>query len=218
MKLLVGIATGLALVLGAASLARAGGVQPDPRLGDTLLGKSDGIAYVNDPDFAAMASFPRVEAACPEAPGKWRIAGGGFDVSGGADASQVVAGSFPADLDDFYGDDDQALDDHWGVSSGVSVGTTVTSYAVCTKWSGLKQKRIEVPNSPSGERSHVAKCGRGKKISGGGGSISTSESYVSSMFPKKARRWKFSAYDAVGGIGGMNNYVVCVPQSGPDRS
>ena len=30
------------------------------------------------------------------------------------------------------------------------------------------------------------------------------------MFPKKFNQWKFSAYDTIGGIGGMNNYVVCV--------
>ena len=107
-----------------------------------------------------------------------------------------------------FGDDDGVIDDYWQVSADVSVGTTVTAYAICTKWDKLKYKNKSVPNSPSGERSHVVRCGRGK-VSGGGGTISTSDSYMSSMFPKKGKRWKFSAYDVLGGIGGMNNYVIC---------
>ena len=207
----------LKVVVGASALACAmalpasAGMAPDPRPGDTLLGKSDGIAYVSDPEFAAMATSTETGTACPETPGKWRIAGGGFSLVGGADASQRVGSSAPADLLDFYGDDDLQRDDYWRTGAVVSVGTTVTSYAICTKWDGLKQKEIEVPDSDSGERSHVAKCGPGKKISGGGGAIATSDSYASSMFPKKARRWKFSAYDTIGGIGGMANYVVCTP-------
>ena len=207
MKLLAGMATGMWLLLGAAPVAN-GGMAPDPRPGDTVLGKSGGITYVSDPDFAAMATFTETGATCPDVPGRWRIAGGGFDVTGGADSTQTVASSAPADMLDDYGDNDLFRDDFWRVSAGVSVGTTVTSYAICTKWSGLKYKDKSVPNSPSGERSHVVKCGRGK-VSGGGGGISTADSYVSSMFPKKRKRWKFSAYDTVGGIGGMNNYVIC---------
>ncbi|HYH61352.1 MAG TPA: hypothetical protein VD766_05760 [Solirubrobacterales bacterium] len=192
------------------ALPASAGMAPDPRPGDTLLGKSGGVAYVSDPDFAAMATSTETGAACPDTPGKWRIVGGGFSLVGGADASQRVASSAPADLLDLYGDDDLKRDDFWRIAAVVSVGTTVTSYAICTKWSGLKQKEVTVPDSDSGERSHVAKCGPGKKVSGGGGGISTSDSYVSSMFPKnKSRRWKFSAYDSIGGIGGMHNYVVC---------
>lgn len=207
MKLLVGMATGMGLLLGAASPASAG-MAPDPRPGDTFLGKSNGVAYVEDADFAAGAEYLEVEAACPDVPGDWKVAGGGFQVSGGADSTHRVAGSHPADLLDFYGDNDLIRDDYWRTAAGVSVGSTVTSYAICTKWSGLKYKSKAVPDSPSGERSHVAKCGRGK-ISGGGGSISTADSYVSSMFPRKGKRWKFSAFDTIGGIGGMNNYVIC---------
>ena len=180
----------------------------DPRPGDEALGKSNGVAYVSDPEFAPGAAFIDATAGCPGLPGPWRLTGGGFQVTGGADSSQVVASSTPNDLASSFGDKDVRPDDYWRVSAGVSVGTTVTSYAICTKWSGLKHKRIEVPDSASGERAHVAKCNRGR-ISGGGGSISTSESYVSSMFPRKKRRWKFAAFDTIGGIGGMSNYVIC---------
>jgi hypothetical protein len=207
MRRLVGIVAGTGVFLGAVTLALAGG-PTDPRPGDALLGKSGGVAYVSDPEFAAAATFVGAAAACPELPSKWRLAGGGFELTGGADATQVVATSVPSDLENTFGDDDKTIDDWWRVSAGVSIGTTVTSYAVCTKWSGLKYKNKAVPDSPSGERSHIVKCGRGK-VSGGGGSISTSDSYVSSMFPRKRKRWKFSAFDTAGGIGGMNNYVIC---------
>ncbi len=208
MRLLVGIVAGIGLLFGAAWPASAG-MAPDPRPGDTVLGKSDGLTYVSDPDFAEMATSVEVGAACPDIPGKWRVAGGGFDVAGGADSSQTLSSSSPGDLLDVYGDNDLLLDDFWRVAGSVSVGTTVTSYAICAKWSAIKQKRIEVPDSDSGERSHIAKCGRGE-ISGGGGAIATSNSYMSSMFPKKNDRWKLSAFDTTGGIGGMRNYVVCV--------
>jgi hypothetical protein len=182
---------------------------PDPRPGDTYLGKSNGIAYVSDPDFAAMQTNIEGGAACPEAPGKWRIAGGGFELDGGADVTQRVLRSSPGDLLDVYGDNDLKRDDFWGTSATVSVGTTVTTYAICTKWDGIKQKRMDVPDSPSGERSHVAKCKSGR-ISGGGGGISSGNSYTSSMFPKGKRKWKFAAFDAADGIGGMDSYYVCV--------
>ena len=55
MKRLVGMAVGIGLAFCAADLASAG-MAPDPRPGDTLLGKSGGIAYVYDPDFAGMAT------------------------------------------------------------------------------------------------------------------------------------------------------------------
>src|SRR5215210_1313982 len=121
MKFSVGMAAGLSIFLGASAAANAG-MAPDPRPGDTLLGKSDGISYVTDADFAAMATFTETGAACPNDPGKWRIAGGGFEVTGGADATQVVASSIPADLLDVYGDNDLKMDDYWRVSAGVSVG------------------------------------------------------------------------------------------------
>jgi hypothetical protein len=208
MRRLAGIVAGTGAFLGAVALAGAGAAT-DPRLGDTLLGKSGGVAYVSDSEFAAGASFLDAAATCPDLPSsKWRITGGGFALTGGADAGQAVASSHPADLDESFGDGDQAIDDWWRASADVSIGTTITSYAVCTKWSGLKHKNKAVPNSPSGERSNIVKCGRGK-VSGGGGSISTSDSYVSSMFPRKGKRWKFSAFDTLGGIGGMSNYVIC---------
>jgi len=208
MKLFAGMATGLGLLLGVVPVAN-GGMAPDPRPGDTFLGKSDGISYVSDPDFAAMAMSLEGGAACPDAPGKWRVTGGGFELSGGADATQRIVSSAPSDLLDLYGDDDSVRDDFWRIGAVVSVGTTLTTYVTCAKWDSIKQKGIEVPGSSSGERKHVAKCGRGE-ISGGGGSIGSSNSYVSSMFPKSLTRWSFKAFDGVGGIGGMNNYIVCV--------
>lgn len=208
MKLLVGMATGMGFLLGAAAVAN-GGMAPDPRPGDTLLGKSDGIAYVSDPDFAAGAMSLEGGAACPNAPGRWRVTGGGFELVGGTDATLRVGSSSPSDLLDFYGDDDLLLDDFWRIGAVVSAGTTLTTYATCAKWDSIKQKRVEVPDSSSGERKHLAKCRRGE-ISGGGGAIGSSNSYVSSMFPKSLTRWSFRAFDGVDGVGGMNNSIVCV--------
>jgi hypothetical protein len=140
------------------------------------------------------------------------VVGGGFGLAGGADATQRVASSTPSDLYTEYGDPDSQLDDFWRIGATASVGTTLTTYAICAKWDGMKQKRIEVPDSPTGSRKNVVKCGNGKTISGGGGSIGSSNSYTSSMFPKRASRWERRVFDGVGGIGGMANYVVCVPE------
>ena len=89
MKLLVGMATGLGVLLGAAPLAGAGAFV-DPRPGDTLLGKDGGVAYVSDPEFAAAASYVEASTACPDPSSKWRLSGGGFSLAGGADSTQVV--------------------------------------------------------------------------------------------------------------------------------
>ena len=207
MKLLVGMATGIGLLL-VVPVTNAG-MAPDPRPGDTVLGKSDGITYVSDPDFAAMAMSLEGGATCPDVPGKWRVTGGGFELSGGADATQRIASSAPSDLLDLYGDDDLVRDDFWRIGAVVSVGTTLTTYVTCAKWDSIKQKAVEVPDGSASERKHVAKCGRGQ-ISGGGGGIGSSNSYVSSMFPKSLTKWSFRAFDGVGGPGGMNNYFVCV--------
>ena len=208
MKQLVGVGAAIAVALAAAAPAGAG-MAPDPRPGDVALGKSDGIAYVSDPDFAAAAMSLEGGAACPDAPGKWRVTGGGFELSGGADATQRVLGSAPSDILDVYGDNDSKSDDYWDVSAVVSIGTTLETYATCAKWDVIRPKRIDVPNSSSGERKHVARCKRGK-ISGGGGGIGSGGSYVSSMFPKSLTRWSFKALDAADGAGSVDAYVVCV--------
>jgi hypothetical protein len=150
------MAAGVALALGGLDSASAG-MAPDPRPGDTVLGKANGLTYVSDADFANMQTSTETGATCPDVPGKWRIAGGGFSIEGGADSTQVLGGSTPTDMLDLYGDNDLEMDDFWRVSATVSVGTTVTSYAICTKWDDLKYKRIDVPDSASGERSHIVK-------------------------------------------------------------
>src|SRR5687767_7037839 len=131
MKAWAGIVAGIG-ALALASSADAG-MAPDPRPGDTVLGKSDGISYVSDPDFAAMQTSLEGGAACPETPGKWRVIGGGFELTGGADSTQRVASSTPQDLLDLYGDDDLITDDFWRIGAVVSVGTTLTTYATCAK-------------------------------------------------------------------------------------
>ena len=130
-------------------------------------------------------------------------------VSGGADSTHRVAGSHPSDLLDFYGDDDLILDDYWRVAAGVSIGTTVTSYAICTKWSGLKYKSKSGPGLrhrralPHRQVRPRADLGRRRKH------LDHGQLRELDVPEEEGKQWKFSAFDTIGGIGGMNNYVVC---------
>ena len=185
------------------------GMAPDPRPGDTLLGKEGGLAYVSDPETATDPGLTQAYAACPDAGGPWRLTGGGLVTSGSDPESGFeIKASRPLDMLDLYGDDDSELDDYWDASVKVPVDSTVEAFAICAKWDRLKQKHVDVPDSPTGNRTATNQCARGK-VSGGGGFIATTGSYISSMYPKGDNRWRLSLVDAIGGIGGMGNYLIC---------
>ena len=197
-----------ALVAWPTGMAPAG-MAPDPRPGDTLLGKEGGLAYVSDAEGVTNPEYTEALAACPQTPGPWRIAGGGFQISGSEPESGfTLSASRPLDLLDAYGDNDDDNDDYWQASGDAPLTSTFESFAVCAKSNRLKQKRLDVPDSPSSDRSVTFRCSRGR-ISGGGGFIATSDSFISSIFPADGKRWKVRLFDTVGGNGGMEAWVIC---------
>jgi hypothetical protein len=186
------------------------GMVPDPRPGDEFLGKEGGLAYVVDAETVTNSSYTEANAACPQAGGAWRVVGGGFEVQGAPPESERrLSASRPLDMHDSYGDDDDELDDFWQTSIAAPLASTLETYAICSRWARVKQRFVSVPNGPSGERQATNRCARGE-LSGGGGFIATSGSFISSMYPKDESRWTLELADALGGIGGMGNYWVCV--------
>lgn len=185
------------------------GMAPDPRPGDTLLGKEGGLAYVSDPETVTNPEFTAALAACPSAGGRWRITGGGFQIAGLMPESMfTLSASRPLDLLDAYGDDDDDFDDYWQSSADAPAGSTLESFAICARSDRLKHKRLDVPDSSSSDRMATLECSRGKVV-GGGGFIATSNSFITSLYPGGDDRWKVRLHDVLGGIGGMEAWAVC---------
>ena len=185
------------------------GMAPDPRPGDTLLGKAGGLAYVNDPETVTNPDFTNALAACPNAGGQWRLTGGGFQVTGqDAESSFTVAVSRPLDMLDLYGDDDEDYDDYWDTYTASPVGSVFTSFAICTKSEAIRHKREDPGDHSSGNRSAREHCSKGKVV-GGGGFIATSDSFLGSTYPRSESQWRIRVFDTIGGIGGMEIWVIC---------
>lgn len=185
------------------------GMAPDPRPGDTLLGKEGGFAYVSDPETVSNPDFTAARAACPDAGGEWRITGGGLVIRGPMPESTfTVTSSRPLDLLDLYGDDDDDNDDYWEGSVDAPVASTLETFAICAKSQRIKHIRLDVPDSPTADRKVALSCSE-RRVVGGGGFIATSNSFISSLYPAGLKRWKLSLFDFQGGIGGMESWVVC---------
>jgi len=192
--------TALAAVL--ASSASAGFAE-DPRIGDVQLGKRDGIAYVKDAETVVDSGSTLAPTGCPGKGDSWRIAGGGFSAG---TAFNLINMTRPLD----YTDPDHAADDYWEVESNSSgVGTQITSYAVCVKEPKLKYVTAVAPDSPDADRVLSVDCpGKTKPISGGG-SISHSDSFLASLFPK-GNSLTAAAHDSLDGTGNFTADAVCL--------
>ena len=78
------------------------------------------------------------------------------------------------------------------------------------KFKGLKYKSIDFPDQPTGVRVATAGCSAGRKVTGGGGFIATTDSRVTSMYPSAADKWSVGAFDTGGGLGVTTLDFVCM--------
>ena len=179
------------------------GFAADPRIGDVQLGKRDGVAYVKDTETVADSGSTLAPAGCPGKGDAWRIAGGGFSAG---TAFNLINMTRPLD----YTDADHAADDYWEVESNASgVGTKITSYAVCMKEPKLKYVTAVAPDSSDADRVLSVDCpGKTKPISGGG-SISHSDSFLASLYPK-GNSLTAAAHDSLDGTGNFTADAVCL--------
>jgi len=195
----------------AASLLRASqafaGSQPDPRPGDKQLGTKGGIAYVSDTAISTNPLYTQSDATCPKLDNGWRIAGGGFRIG---DKAGSLSASRPLDIYLSFGDDDLDPDEFWEASGDAAVGKKLSSFAICMKEPKLKYVRVDTPDGDSVQRSAVDSCPGRTRPTGGGGFIATSDSYISSLFPKGKSKWSIGVYDTIGGSGGMTSDFVCL--------
>ena len=199
--LVVAFAT-VALAAVFASSASAG-FGADPRIDDVQLGKKHGIAYVKDTETVVDSGSTLASTGCPGKGDSWRVAGGGFSAGR---PFNLINMSRPLD----YTDADHAADDYWEVESNAAgVGTKVTGYAICMKERKLRYASAIAPDSSDGNRTLSIDCPGGTKPIGGGGSISHSDSFLSSLYPS-GNSWNVDAYDSLGGTGNLTADAVCL--------
>ncbi len=199
--LLVAMAT-IALAATIASSAFAG-FAADPNIGDKQLGRNDGIAYVKDAETVVDTGSTLASAGCPGKGDAWRVAGGGFDAG---HSFNLINMSRPLD----HSDADTAPDDYWEVeSNSADGGTKITSYAICMKEPKLKYVSAVAPDSATSERKLSVDCpGKSEPISGGG-SISHSDSFLTSLY-SKGGTWTAAVHDFNAGTGNFTADAVCL--------
>jgi hypothetical protein len=200
----IAIATAACLLLASPAFA---GSQPDPRPGDKQLGTKGGIAYVSDTVTSTNPVYTESDATCPKLNKGWRIAGGGVRVG---DKAGSLSASRPLDIYLSFGDDDLDPDEFWEASGDLALGKKLSSFAICIKEPKLHYVRADTPDGDSAPRSATDSCPGRTRPTGGGGFIATSNSYITSLFPKGRSKWSVGLYDAIGGIGGMTSDFVCL--------
>jgi hypothetical protein len=200
----IAIATAASLLLASQAFA---GSQPDPRPGDKQLGTKGGIAYVSDTVTSSNPVYTESDATCPKLDKGWRIAGGGFRVG---DKAGSLSASRPLDIYLSFGDDDLHPDEFWEASGDLALGKKLSSFAICIKEPKLHYVRADTPDGDSAPRSATDSCPGRTRPTGGGGFIATSNSYITSLFPKGRSKWSVGLYDGIGGIGGMTSDFVCL--------
>lgn len=205
-------------MLGAAiALAPAafGGSEPDPNTDDFDHGTSGGLRYRSDPT-VFTSGYGRVTAGCGSE--EFNTVGGGARLSGPSTADHAIQSTVPFD---WYDIDDEA-EDGWAASGlGASPGTLMT-FSICADGPTPTYRRNDVPSSSGPVRSAKQACGSGNgRVTGGGGRIATTDSFLSQSYPfdgsdgDKAPDdgWAIRVYDTLGGGGGMNVNAVC--RAGP---
>ena len=200
----IAIATAASLLLASQAFA---GSQPDPRPGDKQLGTKGGIAYVSDTVTSTNPAYTESDATCPKLNKGWRIAGGGVKVG---DKAGSLSASRPLDIYLAFGDDDLDPDEFWEASGDLALGKKLTSFAICMKEPKLEYVRVDTPDGDSAQRSAVDSCPGRTRPTGGGGFIATTNSYITSLFPKGKSKWSVGLHDEIGGIGGMTSDFVCL--------
>ena len=206
MKLALTSALATLIVSALAATSAFAGSDPNPLPGDTLLGKVDGLAYVLDEEETVNPAFTDALAACPNAGGAWRLTGGGARSS--SPIPDLVS-SRPLDLATSLGDADGARDDYWEVGTGESViGAELKGFAICSKMNGLRYSSEEFLDGPVSARSSTGTCPAGRIVTGGGGFVATTSSFLGSMYPAGGT-WTTAGFDNIGGAGTMTVDYVC---------
>ena len=197
--------------------AALAGSEPDPDTGDTDLGTS-GLRYSSDSEAFNLSNLGYARAVAGCGPETLHTAGGGVKLTGPGAADRRHSTTAPYDWYDL----DTAPEDGWVASGyGQSAGT-LTTFAICISKPQPTYLTSAVADSDHRVRSAERDCepGDGKAIAGGG-SIATSESFMSQSYPTDDGDgnatpddgWAIRVYDTVDGMGGMSLRVVC--HSGP---
>lgn len=198
----------------AASAALAGS-DPDPNTDDFDYGTSGGLRYRSDVEAFNMG-YARAVAGCGSE--EFNTIGGGVRLAGPSAADHRIASTVPYD---WYDLDDEAEDGWLASGLGATPGNVLT-FSICASGATPNYHRYDVPNSSGPVRSAKRACGSGNgRVTGGGGRIATSGSFLSQSYPfdgndgdkRPDDGWAIRVYDTAGGPGGMNVNAVC--RAGP---
>jgi hypothetical protein len=210
----------LTLVFTAATLAigaglAVAGVTPDPDTNDLDRGTTGGLRYASDSEAFNLdnAGFASDISGC--GPDDWHIVGGGVKLAGPSAKNRTFATTTPYDWLDL----DTVPEDGWRVAGYGGAAGNLTAFSICQE---APQPNYvggaELPDSPGNVRKFKQACGAGNgRVVGGGGSISTAQSFQSQSYPfdgpdgdsKPDDGWAARFYDTVGGIGGARLRAVC---------
>jgi len=210
-------ATVALLLLALPNLALAGGVAYNP--GDRDLGTAGRFRYRVDTAAYGGARFGEAFAGCGGQ--GWRAIGGGAAVLGDPDASWLAvtrSGDSTVDVD-------TDRDDGWEAGGFGEGGEGVRSWSICLRDDavGLAYARSELPDGAA-SRYGSAECPTDAwAMVSGGGLIATTGSWLAASWPADDAdadavledAWWISAWDTLGGIGGLYVYGVCAIGAGP---
>lgn len=207
----VSLVVGVCLVLAAAPGGVLAGSQPDPDLGDTVLGTVDGVRYSREIVDNQPNGYGFATAGC--GPAAFKLVGGGGK-AGSAVTTWLSDASFRS-----FPDSDQSRDDGFEQAAHGIVGGTTTAYAICVRDVQTKVVHAELPAGASSERTATIGCGGGSwHAAGGSVFIATSASWLGSSRPwdsgdagtEPDDGWTGTAYDTGNGGGGLGIFVGCV--------
>jgi len=208
----IGVLVGAILAVALPGGAFAG-EEPDPNVGDTVVGTVGGVRYAKESaPFAAVGGYAAATAGCGGA--SWHIVGGGGSTNGLPADTWQESQSFR----DFT-DADLRPDDGFEASGFGQSGSRITAWSMCLKDTPTRYVVTRVPDQASGRRSGSAACGPAKwHVTSGGVFIATTDSWIGSGRPtdggdadtRPDDAWQGTAYDTIGGAGGFAVYAVCV--------
>jgi hypothetical protein len=207
----------LALALLGWSAIAAGGSEPNPNTGDSVLGTAGGLRYSSDTANLAPGNNDYGHSTAGCGPDTRSTVGGGAKIAGSPSGSRKIEGTRAYD----WYDVDTLPNDGWSASGYGSPVGTISAFAICETGTPVYLVVTE-PGSAHQVRSATEYCANpNQHVVGGGVSIATSSSFVSASYPADGADadhrhddgWSARVLDPVGGAGGMYVDVVC--QAGP---
>ena len=208
----VSLILGACLTLALAPAAVLAGSQPDPDVGDTLLGTVDGVRYSREVAGNQLNGYGYATAGCGS--DAFHLVGGG-GTAGPAATTWLSDASFRS-----YPEGDTAMDDGFEQASAGIVGGTTTAFAICIKNVDTKVVHVQPAAGTSGLRRATVSCGA-KRWHAAGGSvfIATSGSWAGSSRPWDSGDtgstpddgWTGTAYDTQDGLGQLGSSWAASP-------